>query len=187
MAKVNNVDGSAVPEDRRLGDASPALGSNGNGSIIPTGDAPPQFANLPWPFERTRITARCRGNRLPLDVLFRRMDEPVPAYWMPGIHWQVEAHVCGAEFPFPAGLCWVSDPSPLRQADWSGTEFPPTLDFILVADHFRRRGVGKALVRACHRRWPTLWLTDAVSTSGAAFLAALASRRDDDGAACADS
>lgn len=34
MAKVNNVDGSAAPEDRRLGDASPALGSNGNGSII---------------------------------------------------------------------------------------------------------------------------------------------------------
>jgi GNAT superfamily N-acetyltransferase len=183
MAEINNVDGSAAPQGRWLGDTSPAPPSNGNGNIIPAGDAPPQFAHLSLPIQRTRITARCRGKRLPLDVLFRRIDEPVPVYWTPGIHWQVEAHVFGTEFPFPAGLCWVSDSSPLRPADWSGPEFPPVLDFILVADHFRRRGVARALVRTCRRRWPGLWLTDAVSTSGAAFLATLASRRDDDGAA----
>ncbi len=110
-----------------------------------------------------------------LTFLYRQLDNPIPDDWHAGVHWLVEAYSTDHECSHPVGLCWVSDPSILKTANWEGDDYPATLDFILVEDHYRRQGVAMALVQACRQRWKNLVLTNAVSAVGEAFLAQVAS------------
>ncbi len=122
-----------------------------------------------------------------LTILFRQMDDPVPAKWAAGLRWQVEAHLDGGERPHPIGLAWVSDPAPLPPG-LRGRERarPPWLDFVLVLEGYRRHGVATALVRACRERWPDLWLTPGITDDGLALKAGLRRKGIPDGGASAD-
>ena len=55
----------------------------------------------------------------------------------------------------------------------------PCLEFILVADQERRRGIATALVAACRKRWPNIYLTDAISEAGEGFLSSLETPKGD--------
>src|SRR5262245_57299155 len=79
-----------------------------------------------------------------LRYCFRRLDAPIPDDWLPGVHWLVEAYPTDHDSSHPVGQCWVSDPSIRRPADWKGEDYPPTVDFILVEDRYRRQGVATA-------------------------------------------
>ena len=98
-------------------------------------------------------------------IAFRAMNDDIPDEWEPGIHWQIEFDPDDFEVGAPLGLAWVS--------------VYPTftfLDFVLVRDSERRRGIASALVAACRGRWPGLQgldPDDAVSEAGEAFLKSL--------------
>lgn len=100
------------------------------------------------------------------QIIFRQLAAPIPDGWVAGVRWTVEAYPAGVcDLPYPCGTAWVSDyPAP------EGREKLTSLDFILVADQFRREGVGKALYEAILARWPGVFVTDAISKSGDAFL-----------------
>jgi GNAT superfamily N-acetyltransferase len=108
-----------------------------------------------------------------LDFVFRTLNVPVPAAWAPGVHWQVEAYPVDIEYGHPLGICWVSDQSVRRPPDWRGGEFPPSIDYVLVADPYRRKGIATHLIQACQERWPTLDIGEAVSEAGQALLESL--------------
>lgn len=95
-------------------------------------------------------------------IAFRAMNDGIPWYWEPGIHWQVEWYPDDVEAGAPLGLAWVSEYS-------NGFVY---LDFVLVRDDYRRQGIATDLVGACRERWPGLEM-DAVSDSGEAFLDSL--------------
>lgn len=97
-------------------------------------------------------------------ITFRAMNDGIPHYWEPNLHWQIEYYPDDTEAGAPLGLAWVSDYT-------AGGSFA-YLDFVLVRDDFRRQGIGTELVRACLERWPGLWM-EAVSECGEAFLDAL--------------
>lgn len=103
-------------------------------------------------------------------ILFRRIQSPRPAAWHPGLHWYVELHdASGIGVPYPLGVAYVSAHRNMVQTLGCSA----CLDYIQVADHRRREGVATRLVAACRRRWPDIWLTDAISDDGAALLASL--------------
>lgn len=112
-----------------------------------------------------RAAALCVKGKGPV-ILFRQIMGNKPCNWMDGMHWYVEYHAAHLDMPFPLGVAYVTVP-PEQHRDITGGPF---IDFILVADQWRREGIASALVEACRRRWPDLWLTDAISESGAAFL-----------------
>lgn len=101
-------------------------------------------------------------------IAFRAMNDDIPCYWEPDIHWQVEWYPDDVEAGAPYGLAWVS-----ASAGDGGFAY---LDFVLVRDDHRRQGVATDLVRACRERWPGLKM-DAVSDAGEAFLASLEGRK----------
>lgn len=88
-----------------------------------------------------------------LQFCFRRLDDPIPDDWHPGVHWLVEAYPTDHECSHPVGQCWVSDPSILKPVNWEGEGYPATVDFILVEDRYRRQGVATTLLKACRERW----------------------------------
>lgn len=98
-------------------------------------------------------------------IAFRALNDDIPEEWEPGVHWQIEFYPDDFEVGAPLGLAWVS--------------VYPTftfLDFVLVRDDERRRGIATALVVACRARWPGLQGLDpgdAVSEAGEAFLESL--------------
>lgn len=98
-------------------------------------------------------------------IAFRALNDDIPDEWEPGVHWQIEFYPDDCEVGAPLGLAWVS--------------VYPTftfLDFVLVRDDERRRGIATALVAACRVRWPELQgldPEDAVSEAGEAFLKSL--------------
>lgn len=78
-------------------------------------------------------------------IAFRPLNDDIPDEWEPGVHWQIEFYPDDFEVGAPPGLAWVS--------------VYPTftfLDFVLVRDDERRRGIATALVAACQARWPGL-------------------------------
>ena len=95
-------------------------------------------------------------------IIFRLITRPRPPEWAHGIHWFVEFYEDDVENSCPSGTAYVVA-APVIQV----------VEFILVRDDRRRRGVATELLRACYRRWPNIGLTDSVTEAGAAFLAAL--------------
>lgn len=94
-------------------------------------------------------------------VVFTQIDAPGRR---PGCHWQASLYLDDhGRLTYPAAIAWISDfsdaPTPLV-----------SLDFVLVADHFRRKGYATALIRECELRWPDIWLTDPISEAGEALL-----------------
>lgn len=98
----------------------------------------------------------------PLTVWARQCDPPGR---MPGVAWVVELHTAGDVPPYPVATAYLSD----FRRPLAGV----CLDFILVPDDFRRQGYAEALVRACKRLWPGLWLTDPISPEGEALVNSL--------------
>src|SRR5688572_14073264 len=99
-------------------------------------------------------------------ILFRELDgagASWPTWHTDFQHWQVEYFPEGRTYPYPWGLAWVVVPP-------DGPDSRPMLEYVLVNDECRRRGVGKALVTACLERWPTLYLGAAVTDEGEALL-----------------
>jgi hypothetical protein len=96
----------------------------------------------------------------------------VPAGWVAGLHWVVEAYECGMEQP-PVGQCWVIDPSHNLPPDRQHEAFLPAhVETIVVRDDSRRAGVATALIYACRQKWPDLDLIDSKSDAGPALVSA---------------
>jgi hypothetical protein len=98
---------------------------------------------------------------------FRKIDIPG---MKSGIHWQTCLYDPSAgamgELPYPVAIAWLTDFTDTPLACMM-------MDFILVPDHFRRRGYATALIKACRTRWPNLELTEAISESGEELLRSL--------------
>lgn len=99
-------------------------------------------------------------------IIFRPINDNLPPCWEPGIHWQVEFWPDNVDASRPYGLAYVTDYGP------SGV----FLDYILVGDDVRRRGIATDLAKAIEERWPDVILTDAISPEGEAFLENVAAK-----------
>lgn len=101
-----------------------------------------------------------------MQIIFRQLNDNIPLGWVAGVRWIVEAYPGEpgdlVDLPFPMGQAWVSDYNPHNNLT--------SLDFILTADQYRQQGVGKALYEAIKKRWPNVFVTDAISVSGERFL-----------------
>ncbi len=96
-------------------------------------------------------------------IIFRQLPPPLPPYWAEGVHWQAELWDVEYESARPDAIAWLT----------IMPEFM-VLDYVLVPDESRRKGLAKRLVKACQERWPGLMLTDAISPEGQALLGSLA-------------
>jgi hypothetical protein len=76
-------------------------------------------------------------------ILFRKVDEPLPAGWEPGAHWFVEYYPDDPLSPYPEGIAFVC-------------AFPrfAIIDYTFVVDHKRGNGIWHKIVEACRERWP---------------------------------
>lgn len=110
----------------------------------------------------TRIFAKYKLGML--EILFRRLDEPLPRTWGP--QWLVEAYEWGAEQP-PIGFCWCMV---------GPNETGLVVVYLKVFETDQRVGVGTALIAAARRRWPSLDLGGGATPEGAAFLKAYRNR-----------
>jgi len=108
-----------------------------------------------------------------LEILSSRFN-PAPECWGEPTRdcWRVEAFRHLSSRTAPAGTAIVL----LDQGR-------PRLEYVLVADDRRRRGVGTALVRACQHRWPNIDLGLAISDEGQALLDSVGWVWTSDGAA----
>jgi len=78
--------------------------------------------------------------------------------------WHVEYYNEDENTMFPVGTAYVVI-----------LETTVQLNFILVADQWRRRGIGRQLVEACRKRWPNIQLTIAMEfESSKSFFEAVA-------------
>jgi GNAT superfamily N-acetyltransferase len=99
-------------------------------------------------------------------IHFRQLDgggPPWPTWAKDCEHWQVEYFPDEHARPFPEGLAWVMVPP--AGPDWPG----PVVEYVLVLDDSRRRGIGTKLVAAIKERWPSAMLTPPASEAGAAL------------------
>lgn len=121
----------------------------------------------------------------PILILFRQLNAPVPSGWKPGMHWQVEAYETATDYPSaPVGLCWVLDPAENLPPDRRHEAYlPASIEDLLVADGWRRRGIASALLDVCRRRWPNLHVIEPSAEAGVAFLTTYLARASLDGAA----
>ena len=85
-------------------------------------------------------------------IYFRQVDEPRIGR---EIFWQVEFYAEEGSV-FPIGTAYVE--SPLSE--------PPRLNFMLVADQWRSRGIATQLVAACVEKWPDLRFSEPISKMG---------------------
>lgn len=89
-------------------------------------------------------------------IYFRQVDEPRVGR---GIFWQVEYYAKEGSV-FPVGTAYI--------------EFPPSsvpkLNFILVADQWRSRGIATKLLAACLEKWPSLEFSEPISPNGSKAL-----------------
>ena len=104
------------------------------------------------------------------SYLFRPIYTPLPQGWRSG-HWQVEAHRSnGVEAWWaPVGIAWLNYVAPRIMQ--------PVVDYVLVADQFRRQGVAVRLLAAIFERWPDALLTDPISPAGARLVSAFERHR----------
>lgn len=103
-------------------------------------------------------------------INFRQVDYPNHPT---GIYWQVEwfpEHHPYRTTDFPAGLAFV------MAMPGQGAQ----LNFIFVADQWRRQGGASAMIAACRQRWPGLMFTHGMGPEGEGLLAKNGVRFDED-------
>ena len=108
-------------------------------------------------------------------IYFREANEPhlSPSDLNVVKYWHVECYddeAPGRGKMFPVGIAYV------REVLNRGAQ----LQFVFVADEWRRRGFGKQLLLAAKDRWPSLSWTSAMGPEGAALLESVGLRGDDD-------
>jgi hypothetical protein len=89
------------------------------------------------------------------QIVIRHLGVDVPEDPRAGWRWQVEyrdGHV------FPTGVAWVTAPPPGMTEPPPGLDPRPMIEFVLVADVVRRRGIATRLVGACRERWPSAYM-----------------------------
>lgn len=86
-----------------------------------------------------------------------------------GVHWVAQLYDASFDpLYYPLAIAWITDWPAAGAADLG-----PSLDYILVPDHRRRRGHATALIAACRERFRGLWLTDPITESGEGLLDSL--------------
>jgi hypothetical protein len=92
-------------------------------------------------------------------IVFRQLDD---GYADKGVHWNVEVF---SDDPhdrmFPCATAYV-----VTSPDGRGAQ----LKFVLVADQWRSRGLGKAALLACRARWPNLQADGRMNDTAANLL-----------------
>jgi len=83
--------------------------------------------------------------------------------------WRIEAVDERDVDLYPLGVAYVNVYA--NVVDATGSRLP-MLQFVQVADHCRRRGVGLALLKACRHRWPNIEFGTAISPEGERLLKA---------------
>lgn len=100
-------------------------------------------------------------------LVFRQVDEPYPDK---EVHWNVEFFSDDPpEVGFPVGFAFFVVVQGTAQ-----------LNYILVADQWRKRGIAKELIRGCRKRWPNMQFTSAMGPEGEALLRSVGAYFDDD-------
>lgn len=112
-------------------------------------------------------------------IIFRNIDRPRPDNWMQCMHWYVEFHDDERDMAFPLGVAYVTA---VPEAAWTEEHVKAgmpraVLDFVLVADLHRRKGIARRLVAACRKRWPEIYLTGAISPEGKALLGSIKTKK----------
>ena len=85
-------------------------------------------------------------------VFFRQADSPRIGR---EIFWHIEFYSEESSL-FPVGTAYVESPP-------GG---PPRMNFMLVADQWRSRGIASHLMAACLEKWPDLEFSDPISQAG---------------------
>lgn len=88
-------------------------------------------------------------------IEFRKVREDGPA-----VYWYVEAYA--ESDMFPVGTAYVVEVAGHAQ-----------LNFIFVADQWRRCGFGRSIVEAVRERWPAFQITSAMDDPSQAFADAV--------------
>lgn len=92
-------------------------------------------------------------------IVYRQVDSD---FLPSGRFWHVEYYDSDVEGrPFPLGTAYV---------DFNPDGDAPQLSFVLVADDWRRRGIGVELIQACRRRWPTIVFSGHLNSAGEAVV-----------------
>lgn len=100
------------------------------------------------------------------EFVYREIEWALPENWEPNVHWFVEAYDARIDGSFPVGIAFCSIFPDEKEI---------TVDFIFVVDHYRRQGVGRALIDAILRRWPNAKFTEnPITELGRKFLSGLA-------------
>ncbi len=92
-----------------------------------------------------------------MPILFHDLGQDVPDPVENSPFWQVAWY---DNLPFPSGLAWVTVGSTGERA---------VMEYVLVDDERRRRGIAKALIVASRERWPGLYLNIAINPAGLAL------------------
>jgi GNAT superfamily N-acetyltransferase len=113
-------------------------------------------------------------NRDQYEVLFRKLESPLPGHLTPGTHWYVECYETGLGLGNPVGMAFVTSvEQPNSGKSGAGqVEFSfAYIDYLFVLDEHRRKGIGILLLDACIGRWPHIHY-DGVTRAGKAMLRA---------------
>lgn len=97
-----------------------------------------------------------------MRAVYRKLDNGLPSHWQ-GLGytiWQVEMHNTAEAPGFPLGVAWV----------WVHDDGSAILEYIQVADRWRRRGIGKSLIRSIRAKWPGVNLGEPISPEGECLL-----------------
>lgn len=97
-------------------------------------------------------------------IYFRQADEPRNGR---GIFWHIEYYAEEGSV-FPVGTAYVETPF----------SSPPRVNFLLVADQWRSRGIASRLLAACVEKWPDLIFSDPISRNGEKAVARAIQDRD---------
>lgn len=82
-------------------------------------------------------------------IFFRRADEPRIGS---GTYWHVEFYQEEGSV-FPVGTAYVECP----------LDAPPRMNFVVVADQWRSRGIASRLMAGCVEKWPNLEFSEPIS------------------------
>lgn len=95
-----------------------------------------------------------------IEIVFRHLaGGPVASGHIADARWHVEAYDSDVDPGFPVGMATVLH-----------GDVATIVVYLIVADHYRRQGVGTAICDAICKRWPDAMLTSGITESGEAFL-----------------
>src|SRR5262249_43634022 len=117
--------------------------------------------------------ARMSDDAIKPVAVFTQIDTPNRR---PGCWWVAELVDGSGHGTVPLAVAYLTDFRDAPHMVEMGMGV--VLDFVMVPDHYRRRGFGTRLVEECEARFPGLTLTDSVSEAGEGFLEALEARPD---------